>query len=195
MSSIATESLGQTLSRFNAVMAARATTQELLGLFEKLAVSDKFADRHKGACFGRLIETAMARIRRDSEKSKGYARLVYDAALHIPDSQVFNLLQAVERSPAGKDIYAGYPYERVEKIMGPMVRRLVALTPKTEADLAALFNRLLQGGLARQRVEIICMLLAAGMPESEVDPICDLTHHMEYGRTPRAVPQFEPELI
>lgn len=195
MSSIATESLGQTLSRFNAVMAARKTTQELLGLFEKLAVTDKFADRHKGACFGRLIETAMARIRRDSEKSKGYARLVYDAALHVPDSQVFNLLQAVESSPAGKEIYAAYSYERVEKIIGPMVRRVVTLTPKTEGDLTALFNRLLQGGIARQRIEIICMLLAAGMPEADVDPICDLTHHMEYGRTSKPAPQFEPELI
>lgn len=195
MSSISTESLGQTLSRFNAVMAARATTQELLGLFEKLAVSDKFADRHKGACFGRLIETAMARIRRDGQKSKDYARLVYDAALHIPDSQVFNLLQAVESSPASKEIYGAYPYDRVEKIMGPMIRRVITLTPKTEGELTTLFNRLLQRGVVRERIEIICMLLAAGMPEADVDPICDLTHHMEYGRPKRAVPQPEAELI
>lgn len=189
------ETLGEALQRFAAVMAARKTTQDLLGLFEKLAVSDKFLNKHKSACFGRLIKMAMSRIERDEQKRKGYARLVYDAALHVPDEQVFTLLAAIEHTQASAEIYKGYTVDRVLKIMGPMVRRLIEQTPKTEEDLAAIFHRLIQCGVARQRVDVICMLLEGGMAEADVDPICDLTHHMEYGRTSKPAPQFEPELI
>ncbi|WP_087864886.1 hypothetical protein [Comamonas thiooxydans] len=154
-----TETQAQTLARFQQVVSARRTTPEMISLFQKLTESTVFADAHKPACFIHLLSVCVAKV---------------------PDSQVFQLLTAVENSKCCQYLYQTYPFDDMEKILGPLVRRVVQATPQTTKDLVALFSRLRVKGINKGRIYSICMLLASGMSIDEVDPICTLTDDEDF---------------
>lgn len=159
-----TETQAETLARFGHVVAARRTIPELLGLFQRLSDSEVFEDRYKHLCFVHLLDVCVKKV---------------------PDSQAMQLLSAVENSKCCGYLYRMFQYDDIEKILGPLVRRVVLVTPQTAKELTVLFSRFRVKGINKGRIYSICMLLAAGMPLDDVGAICDLTDkedfYIDYG--------------
>lgn len=152
--------LAQTIERFQKVIDARKTIPELLKLFDLLDKSNKFDLLHKPAC---------------------YAVLIKEAAARVSDRHVPALLLALERSPAVAQIHTYFDDEERDLIFGAVIARAFKAADQTSPGLMAIFRRMEENGISQDRMNTICMALAAGMTEAAIDPICEITARDHYG--------------
>ena len=160
------ESVEEQRKRFANVMAARRGDASLLDLFDKLLVSQHFSDDAKPYCFGDLIK---------------------EAARRIDEVNVPALQQVVERLQVPTLIREYFVAEEAELIgswFSGLVGKLFSVTPRQPEPLVALFKWFERVGISPlERVQTVGYALEAGMPESDLDVICDLTMFAYYGDT------------
>jgi hypothetical protein len=153
------EALTAERGRFAKVMATRTNTGELLELFQKLEVSDKFSEEAKLYCYGDLIETASRRV---------------------SDAQVQLLMQAVEQSGAAKKARAVMSDEEGNAALMGLVARAFTCAPREEAPLMAVFLYCERVGITPERGFTVGLAIEAGMAIPDLDEILDLTHDAYY---------------
>jgi hypothetical protein len=146
-------------SRFAKVMATRTNDRELLELFRKLEVSDKFSEEAKPYCYGDLIATAARRV---------------------GNAQVQLLMQAVEQSGAAKKARAVMSHEEGNVALMGLVARAFTCAPREEAPLMAVFLYCERVGITPERGFTVGLAIEAGMAIPDLDEILDLTHDAYY---------------
>jgi hypothetical protein len=117
-------------SRVSNVFATRTNDRELLELFRKLEVSDKFSEEAKPYCYGDLIATAARRV---------------------GNAQVQLLMQAVEQSGAAKKARAVMSHEEGNVALMGLVARAFTCAPREEAPLMAVFLYCERVGITPER--------------------------------------------
>ena len=150
--------------RFAAVMKARRTDKELLELFHKLVLSDKFSDSAKPYC---------------------YADLVVESARRIADNNLALLMQAMEERKVAKKIRLGIPHEKAEDAMRALLKRVFTTTPMQGAPMLEVFLWSERAGIAMDRGHTMCLGLEAGIQMEVMDQIHDLTFYEYYPCMPR----------
>jgi hypothetical protein len=162
--------------RFAAVMKARRNDKELIELFHKLVLSDKFSDDAKPYC---------------------YADLVVEAARRIADGNLGLLMQTLEDRSAPKKIRLGIPHEKAEVAMRALMKRVFASTPMESDPMLKVFLWSERIGVAMDRGHTVCLGLEGGITMDVMDDICDLTVYQYYPSLPRPKPrpQLQPELL
>lgn len=150
--------------RFAAVMKARRTDKELLELFYKLVLSDKFIDSAKPYC---------------------YADLVVEAARRISDVNVAQLMQMLEERSVAKKVRMGIPHEKAEEAMRALMKRVFTSTPMQAEPMLKVFLWSERAGVAMDRGHTICLGLEAGISMEVMDEIHDLTFYEYYPCMPR----------
>ncbi|WP_198389892.1 hypothetical protein [Burkholderia ubonensis] len=141
--------------RFARVMEARSTDGGLTELFQKLAVSDKFADEAKPYC---------------------YADLITEAVRRIGDAEVPKLLNAVEKYNVARKVRAVMSEEEGNKVLCGLVGRAFSRLPKEPAPLLDVILYCERVGITREYAYTIALALDAGLSYDLMDDICDLTH-------------------
>lgn len=149
-----TQAYADDRQRFSQVMKARRTDGELLDLFGKLALSDKFSDPSKPYC---------------------YADLIAEAAQRVADKNVHLLMETVEQLGTAKKVRAELSDEEASAALRHLVKRAFDVSPKAEAPLMNVFMWSERAGVAPDRCHTICLGLEAGIPMEQMDDICDLT--------------------
>lgn len=150
---VAVSELEAEFDRFKGVVASRRLPSDFISLFDKLRVSDRFSDK---------------------VKPLGFAYLVEQSAIKVPDHFIEKLLQAIDKSGCAKVLY-GCRQTAAEEDFKALVRRLLELTPLTEEAQTAMFRRLEEIGVSRERIATIDMALRAGASMELMDQVCDLT--------------------
>ncbi len=145
--------------RFAKVIAARKTNREILELFERLGVSDKFSTDAKPYCYADLIAAAVKRI---------------------ADRQVMALLEAVEQSGAARAVRTVLDTKEADIALRSLVKKAFTSSPMDEGALMEAFARLESSGVSAERGHTLDMALQAGMTTEQLDPICDLTFYAYY---------------
>jgi hypothetical protein len=158
--------------RFAAVMKARRGDKELLELFHKLVLSDKFSDGAKPYC---------------------YADLVVEAARRIADNNLSLLMQTMEERSAAKKIRTGIPHEKAEVAMRALMKRVFASTPVQPDPMLKVFLWSERAGVAMDRGHTICLGLEGGITVEVMDDICDLTIYQYYPCMPRPKPRLQAQ--
>jgi hypothetical protein len=134
--------LSEQRERFARVMAARTTSKDLIGLFDKLVESDKFSIPAKPHCF---------------------ADLLVKCALRVPGSKLDELLAAIDDAWAGDIIRSAYG-DGADVIIGGVVRR--ALEVATQDDvIERRLNVLRHSGLVRDAAHALELAVGAGLPD------------------------------
>jgi hypothetical protein len=134
--------LSEQRERFAKVMAARTTSKDLIGLFDKLVESDKFSIPAKPHCF---------------------ADLLVKCSLRVPGSKLDELLAAIDDAWAGDIIRSAYGAQ-TDQIVGSVVRR--ALEVATDDDVLERRLKVLHlGGLVRDPAHALELAVAAGLSE------------------------------
>ncbi|MEX3983961.1 hypothetical protein AB4Y45_33790 [Paraburkholderia sp. EG287A] len=145
--------------RFAGVMDSRKTDGALIELFEKLAVSDKFAEAAKPYCF---------------------ADLIAEAARRVAETSLPRVMDAVDRSNAARQVRASLDGSARDKALCGLVRRLFSVTPREEAPLMRVFDACGRVGIAPEPGFTLGLAMESGMPIEDLDEICDLSlnvHH------------------
>lgn len=154
--------------RFASVMKARRTDKELLELFHKLVLTDKFSDGAKPYC---------------------YADLVVEAARRVSDNNLAQLVQLMEERSVAKKIRTGAAHEAAEVSMRALMKRVFTTTPKQPDALLTVFLWSERVGVGMDRGHTICLGLEGGIPMEVMDDICDLTVYQYYPGLPRPQPR------
>lgn len=149
-----TQAYAEDRQRFSQVMKARRTDRELLDLFGKLALSDKFSDASKPYC---------------------YADLIAEAAQRVADKNVHLLMATIEEMGAAKKVRAVLSDEEAGVALRHLVKRAFDVSPMDEAPLMNVFMWSERAGVAPDRCHTLCLGLEAGIPMERMDDICDLT--------------------
>jgi hypothetical protein len=155
--------LSEQRDRFTKVMAARATSKDLIDLFDKLAESDKFAIAAKPYCF---------------------ADLLTKCALRVPSSKLDELLIAIDGVWAGDIIRHTYG-DGADPIIAAFVRRALEVV-KDDDILERRLNLLYHSGLVRDATHALMLAIAAGLPESAGEHLRDALNRLA------ARPRTEP---
>jgi len=165
-----TEVIANDRQRFAHVMKARRTDRELLDLFGKLALSDKFSDEAKPYC---------------------YADLIWEGVRRLADKNVPLLLETVEQCSAAKKVRAALPAAKADKVLRELVKRAFTCSRMEEGPLMSVFMWSERTGVGSDRCHTVCLGLEAGMPMEVMDDICDLTVYAYYPTLPRRAPVVE----
>ena len=165
--------LKEELKRFVAVVTARKTIGETLGLFDQLKNSTRFSDAAKPMCFGHLISECSRRI---------------------PDRYLMDLQIKITQTGAARLVREFHIEEDADLLLRPLVARLLRATATHAEDCTQVFLWLESSGISEGRGPSLGLAIEAGMSEDELDPICDLTQPLYYAGTalancpPMAVP-------
>lgn len=130
-------------ARFAAVMAARTSAKELIGLFDKLGDSEKFSLRAKPYCFADLIESCTQRV---------------------PASSLDALLEAMNWNWVGDSHYRLYDKGEARKRIGPLIRKVLEASRKDEV-LERRMGRLRFSGAVASNEDAIELAREAGLSE------------------------------
>lgn len=155
--------------RFAAVMKARRNDKELIELFHKLVLSDKFSEGAKPYC---------------------YADLVVEAARRIADNSLKLLMDTMEERSVSKKIRTSIPHEKAELAMRALMKRVFAATPMRADAMLNVFLWSERAGIAMDRGHAMCLGLKGGISMVVMDEIHDLT---VYGYYPSMA--HRPELL
>lgn len=165
-----TAELSNERARFATVMKARRSDKDLLELFHKLVLTDKFSDGAKPYC---------------------YADLVVEAAGRIADSSMAGFKQVLEDRSVGKKVRAGTDEATAEATMRALMKRIFASTPLQSEPLLQVFFWSERLGIGMDRGHTICLGLEGGITMEVMDEICDLTVYQYYPCMPRPKPQLQ----
>lgn len=150
--------------RFADVMKARRKDHELIELFHKLVLSDKFTEAAKPYC---------------------YADLVVEAARRVADSNLALLMQTLEERSVAKRVRAGVPEGDAELAMRALMKRVFTTTPMQPDPMLKAFLWSERANVGFDRGHTICLGLEAGITMDVMDDICDLTFYQYYPCIPR----------
>lgn len=150
--------------RFAAVMKARRNDKELLELFHKLVLSDKFSQLAKPYC---------------------YADLVVEAARRIADNNLALLMRTMDERSVAMKIRKGIPHEKAEEVMRALLKRLFTTTPMQADPMLNVFLWSERAGVAMDRGHTIGLGLEGGIPMEVMNEIHDLTIYQYYPAMPR----------
>ncbi len=152
--------------RFAKVMAARSTSNDLIGLFDKLAESDRFAIPAKAFCF---------------------ADLLTKCSLRVPGSKIDDLLVAIDGVWAG-DIIRHALGAQADPLIGGFVRRTLELV-KDDDVLERRLQLLHHAGLVHDATHALELCLTAGVPDEVTARLRDaLTRIAARPRSPKDCP-------
>jgi hypothetical protein len=141
--------------RFAKVMAARATSKDLIGLFTKLAESDKFAIPAKPYCF---------------------ADLLTKCALRVPSSKLDELLLAIDDVWAGDIIRHTYG-DQADVLIAAFVRRALELV-KDDDILERRLTLLYHSGLVQDTTHALTLAIDAGLPDDAGERLRDALNRL-----------------
>lgn len=158
--------------RFAGVMKARRTDKELLELFHKLVLSDKFSNAAKPYC---------------------YADLVVETAKRINDRSLAQFMQMLEERSVAKKIRAGVVDSEAEVAMRALMKRVFTTTPMSADSMLDVFLWSERAGVGADRGHTMCLGLEGGIPMDVMDEIHDLTFYQYYPCMPRPQPSAQPQ--
>lgn len=154
--------------RFAVVMKARRNDKELLELFHKLVLSDKFSDGAKPYC---------------------YADLVAESARRIADHSLPHFMQLLEERSVAKKIRAGAAEADAEVAMRALMNRVFSTTPLAAEPMLQVFLWSERAGVGMDRGHTMCLGLEGGITMDRMDEIHDLTFYQYYPCMPRPQPR------
>lgn len=152
--------------RFADVMKARRSDKELLELFHKLVLSDKFSDEAKPYC---------------------YADLVVEASSRLAKSNLAQLQEILQARSVAKKVWLGTAEDVAQKAMAVLLARLFSNTPMIAKPLLELFLWSERAGISIDRGQTMCLALEGGVDMAAMDEIHDLTFYEYYPGIPRPV--------
>ena len=158
--------------RFAVVMKARRNDKELLELFHKLVLSDKFSDGAKPYC---------------------YADLVAESARRIADRSLPQFMQLLEERSVAKKIRAGVAEADAEVAMRALMKRVFTTTPMAAEPMLNVFLWSERAGVGLDRGHTMCLGLEGGIAMEVMDEIHDLTFYQYYPCMPRPQPRPQPQ--
>lgn len=161
------ETLQEELTRFQQVLKARKTPRDLLELFEKLSVSEKFSREAKPECFMLLIQ---------------------EAARRVPGAQLPVMLGELTTLGTVEMLFNEIEKDRVHALFLEVTKQVLSGAPKTTKGMMAAFRGLELSGISSGRVDTIDMALKSGIDEDTVGAWCDLTFQAYYH--PEQVPEL-----
>lgn len=138
----------QERERFAAVMAARTSTKDLIGLFDKLGDSEKFSWWAKPYCFADLIEVCAERV---------------------PASALDALLETMSWNWVGDVVYRVYEPAEARKRIAPLVRKVVELSSHRDDILERRLRKLSFSGAVDSTEQALEIALEAGLPVKNLE--------------------------
>lgn len=153
-------SIQEEIRRFENVVSMRKQLSDLLDLFDKLAVSDKFTDLAKPWCFARLLDIVLQRV---------------------SDRQLGLVLAKVTKVKVVSRMLSGPTREELRPTMALLVKRMLTSAPRDEVVLAKLFRDFEAAEVSFDRADTLDLALTAGIDRDLLDEICNLTFAEYYG--------------
>lgn len=152
--------------RFRKVVSARRRESELLELFQKLQVSDKFPEPAKPYCFAILLDSVIDKLKVES----------------LP--QLYAVMAQTDTADVMRSVLTQDEYETV---FAKVVRKALESVP-VDPSLVPVCHGIEKSNIARSMGETISIAIFSGMNHDTLDEICDVLH--EYYYSEKLVQEF-----
>lgn len=141
--------------RFAKVLARRTQPQELLALFERLGVSDKFSDAERPGCFVQLVEFCCQKL---------------------PNESVPELVKAIGRSRALSQQGEGAGPEKREAAASKVVRRQLLSSVREGSCFVEAIDEARRAGVVQDEGHFFSLAIYAGLQSDFLDKTADAVH-------------------
>lgn len=140
--------------RFGKVLAARKTGRELIQLYDRLAVSDKFTDPERPLCFGLLTK---------------------ECARKVSGQEAGAMLAAIRRTKAMAKVRSELPEDESDQVAAEVVSKVLMTCTKDRNAVLQAITALEDAEVARDPGQVFGYGNLAGMSLARLDELCDLS--------------------